>query len=252
MSTALACELERQVVEAWPAAQCEELDGWLLRASGGPTHRGNSVAALAAGARFSLPARIERMEDWYAERGQVAMVQLGPCSQPTELDAVLEQRGYGRRGESVVTLAATAQVIEASRCELAARVEERAGPDWLGIVAGSSRHASTKEIFHGFLARLGARCCFVTAWVDDQPATVCLGISSPGRLGVYAMHTVPELRRRGAARAALHALASHALRQGYPELYLLVEAQNAPARALYAQSGFADVYRYHYRIQGGA
>jgi ribosomal protein S18 acetylase RimI-like enzyme len=251
MSAALACELERQVVEAWPAAHSEELDGWLLRASGGPTHRGNSVAALAAGSRFSLQARIERMEDWYRRRGQLAMIQIGPCSQPAELDAALEQRDYHRHGESVVALASTEHVVEATRSALPARVEERASPEWLGIVAGSSRHAASKEIFHGFLERLGARCCFVTAWVADQPATVCLGISSPGRLGVYAMHTVPELRQRGAARAALQALASHALAQGYAELYLLVEAQNRAARALYAQSGFGDVYRYHYRIQHG-
>jgi len=253
MSQPIARELELQVVEAWPAAESEELDGWLLRASGGPTHRGNSVATLAAGSRFSVAERIARAEDWYRQRDQVAMLQLGPCAEPAGLDALLEQRGYRRHGESVTALAPARRVAEATRSELQTRVDARPSPEWLGIVEGSSRHASSKEIFRGFLARLGARCRFVTSWVaPDQPAAVGLGISSPGRLGVYAMHTVPELRQRGAARAALHALASCALAESYAELYLLVDAQNAPARALYAQSGFVDAYRYHYRIQGGA
>jgi hypothetical protein len=34
--------LEQAVVFAWPASETADVDGWLLRASGGPTNRGNS------------------------------------------------------------------------------------------------------------------------------------------------------------------------------------------------------------------
>jgi ribosomal protein S18 acetylase RimI-like enzyme len=250
MTHSLAQELEQQVVDAWPAAEVEELDGWLLRASGGPTHRGNSVATLAAGSALGLDERIARTETWYRSRAQAAMVQLGPTAAPADLDAALERRGYRRYGDSVAALATSQNVREHSKSLLRTSVEARPSAEWLGIVESSSRHASTKEVFHSFLTRLGARCCYVTAWVADQPATVGLGITSPGRLGIYAMHTVPELRRRGAARAALHALAQSALAEGLGELYLLVDAQNSAARALYAHAGFRDLYHYHYRIAG--
>ncbi|MEO8178504.1 MAG: GNAT family N-acetyltransferase [Deltaproteobacteria bacterium] len=248
-----ALELEQQVVEAWPAAETEELDGWLLRASGGPTHRGNSTATLGAGSVLSLEQRIESTERWYAERNRGAMIQIGPCAQPGGLDQKLQERGYRKQGDSVAAVAPSATVAQRTPTELRTLVELQPGPAWLGIAEGSSRHASSKDIFRHFLLRLGARCRYVTAWLaPDQPAAICLGITSPGRLGVYAMHTVPELRKRGAARAVLHALARHALdSDGYPELYLLVDAQNTPARALYAQSGFQDVYGYHYRVQSG-
>jgi GNAT superfamily N-acetyltransferase len=250
MSINVAAELERQVVGAWPAAEAQELDGWLLRSSGGPTHRGNSVATLTAGTRLSLDARIAGAERWYRERGRPALIQIGPSAAPAELDAVLERRGYAVYGDSLAVLAATSRVIERTASPLQTSVEDAPSSAWLGIAEGSSRHASTKDIFRGFLTRLGARCRYVTAWLGPaQPAAICLGVTSPGRLGVYAMHTVPELRKRGAARAALHAIARQALAQGYGELYLLVDAHNAPARALYAQSGFRDLYRYHYRLQ---
>jgi len=248
----LESELEQHVVEAWPAAETEELDGWLLRSSGGPTHRGNSASTLAAGTALSLDERIERAERWYAERGRSAMIQIGPCCQPAGLEQRLEQRGYHEHGDSLAAVATTATVVQRTTSKLQSRVELEPSPTWLAIAEGSSRHASSKDILRGFLRRLGTRCRFVSAWLSpDQPAAIGLGITSPGRLGVYAMHTVPELRRRGAALAALQALARHALDGGYPGLYLLVDAQNVPARALYAQSGFQDVYRYHYRIQGG-
>jgi len=250
MTESLAGELERLVVDAWPAAETEELDGWLLRASGGPTHRGNSVATLSAGSTLSLAERVARVEQWYRDRGRTAEIQIGPTAAPDGLDAALEQRGYRRYGDSVAAIAVPQLVSDHTKSVLKAHVESEPNAEWLGIAEGSSRHASTTDVLRGFLARLGPRCRFATAWVQEQPAAIGLGITSPGRLGIYAMHTVPELRRRGAARAVLHALAGNALAEGYGELYLLVDAQNMAARSLYTHNGFRDVYHYHYRVQG--
>ena len=104
-------------------------------------------------------------------------------------------------------------------------------------------------MFLGFLARLGPRARFVTTYAErGNAASIGLGITSGPRLGIYAMLTLPEQRRRGAARAALTALAESALADGIPELYLLVERENTAARNLYAHLGFKDLYDYHYRV----
>jgi ribosomal protein S18 acetylase RimI-like enzyme len=63
------------------------------------------------------------------------------------------------------------------------------------------------------------------------------------------MLTVPAARRMGAGSSLLRSLALTALEAQMEELYLLVDADNAPARALYARAGFRDLYRYHYRVQ---
>lgn len=256
MSTALERELEEAVVHSWPAAECEALDGWLLRSSGGPTHRGNSVSTLgpvgqsAGEPALDLQQRLARMEAWYLQRGKRAQLQLGPCAAPAGLDAELERRGYQREGEAMVMTAPAARVVERSASALRTLVEEQAGPAWRGIATSSSRFASSAEVLEGFLERLAGRYRSVTAWVDGSTAAaIGLGIRHGRWLGVYAMHTRPELRRRGAARALLHALADHATRQGLEHLYLLVEPGNAPARGLYAQCGFQDLYGYHYRVQ---
>jgi ribosomal protein S18 acetylase RimI-like enzyme len=249
--TPFLLELEQMVVDAWPAPHVEELDGWLLRSSGGPTHRGNSTATLAAHGALTLTERLELTERWYRERGQPAMFQIGPCAQPPELDEVLAARGYVKAGGAVCAVAKTQVVAERTHSAVKSRVEREPGVDWLGIAEGSSRHASTKHIFRGFLERLGNRCRYATGWAaPDQPAAIGLGVLSPPWLGIYAMHTRPDLRRCGAARAVLHALAQSALADGVSDLYLLVEPTNTPARALYATAGFEDVYGYHYRIPG--
>jgi GNAT superfamily N-acetyltransferase len=245
-------ELEEAVVDAWPAADTADLDGWLLRASGGPTHRGNSVATLDADARLALDARIERTEAWYRERQRAAMFQIGPCVAPVELDHELVQRGYRKEGEAVAAVASPAVVRNLCDGELRARIEAKASPAWLALALGTSRFATTREVFQGFLARLGSRCRFATAFdAEGEPSASCLAISSEDRLGVYAMFSQPSQRRRGAARALLRELAQAALDEQMRELYLLVETANAPARALYARSGFQDLYQYHYRVRDG-
>jgi len=196
------------VVAAWPAAETANLDGWLLRASGGPTHRGNSVATLTAGSALSLGARIEGAEAWYRERDRAPMIQVGPCAAPLGLDDALAARGYGKHGEARMALAPAAVVSQQTPSALAVSVELTPSEAYLEVAARSSRFAATHDIFLGFLARLGARCRFVTAYDEEGRAVAtCLGIASERRLGVYAMLTLPASRRRGAARAVLHALA---------------------------------------------
>lgn len=269
--------LEQTVVDAWPALEHVELDGWILRASGGPTHRGNSAATLRAGSGLDFALRIERTEAWYRERNKSARVQVGPCSRPEGLDAVLDARGYAREGEAWVATATAREVVRRSRPtaragEVAHRpvvaaalsqrmarapsvfrtvVEHAPSPEWLAMAAGASRFAESQDVFFGFLERLEGRSSFVIARDQDgAPAATCLCIRAEGRLGVYAMFTLPAQRRRGAGRALLHAAGSSALHEGQAELYLLVEGGNSAARSLYAACGFKDVYRYHYRVLG--
>lgn len=247
-------ELETSVFEAWPAAETAQLEGWVLRASGGPTHRGNSVATLLATGSSSLPDRLERAERWYRQRRQRPMFQLGPCAAPAGLDAALAERGYIVEGRALCAHASASAVLERSAprpgaSELQASTSASPGEGWLRLNASASRYAGQLEGFLGFITRLGARCRFVSvSAAGAEPAAVALGIVSGQRLGVYAMLTAPACRRQGAGRAALHALARSALDQGQEELYLLVESSNAAARGLYAGCGFRDAYAYHYRV----
>jgi ribosomal protein S18 acetylase RimI-like enzyme len=62
-----------------------------------------------------------------------------------------------------------------------------------------------------------------------------------------AMRTLPESRRRGAARALLHAGIAWAGDRGATSMFLQVDDGNEPALGLYESCGFETRYRYHYR-----
>lgn len=62
--------LEHAAALAWPGTEQEWLDGWLLRHGRGVTRRANSAVPL----RFSSFSEITAVAQWYAERGQPAVV----------------------------------------------------------------------------------------------------------------------------------------------------------------------------------
>lgn len=243
-------ELEEMVVDAWPAPESEELDGWLLRHSGGPSRRGNSVATLSVGTELTLDERIAKAEAWYQLHNQPAVFQVGPCAAPKELEQALIAAGYRKQSEAVLAVASPEQVLACTTRSFATRSDPKASEAWLAIAVGASRFTGSEAVFRGFLYRLGSRARFVTAY-DEQgvPAACCMAIASEDRLGIYAMITLPEARSKGAARSLLRTLAEAAQREQMRELYLLVESENLVARSLYGRSGFQDVYKYHYRAR---
>ena len=242
-------ELEELIVDAWPAADTCDLDGWLLRQSGGPTRRGNSVATLAAGHEFELLERIERAEAFYREHGQRTAFQIGPCVQPKELDATLAARGYEIESVTALMVAQPEAVPPAVSDDLEVRIERKASAAWSEIALRASRFAQATEALKGALQRLGSRVRYVTGYQAGVPLATCYLIASEDRLGIYGMLTIPAARRRGLARALLSGIGESARADQVRELYLMVEHDNAPARALYAQSGFRELYNYHYRVK---
>jgi ribosomal protein S18 acetylase RimI-like enzyme len=123
-------------------------------------------------------------------------------------------------------------------------------PDaWFQISAHRGRFAAVADTYRGLLERIGSRARYALAEVDGRPAGVGLGVVDAGWTGVFSMLTVPEARRRGAARAVLVGLARSAVESGARTMYLLVERDNVAARATYASASFEEVHGYHYRVR---
>jgi GNAT superfamily N-acetyltransferase len=103
------------------------------------------------------------------------------------------------------------------------------------------------QVYRRLVERLRGRACFVLASLDGEPGATGIGVVGRDRVGIFAMRTLDHLRGRGLARAVLAGIAGFARERGAVELYLQVERDNLPARALYASAGFQPVYAYHYR-----
>jgi GNAT superfamily N-acetyltransferase len=244
----LARELEAVAARAWPALEEQRLGGWRLRASGGVTHRGNSVWPNSDDGTLKLDDKLSAVEAFYAARGLPASYQMTLAAQPAGLDAALEARGYRLETPCLVMVADAAAVLARAGGGAGVSVAEEPGADWLGAWVGlDGAKPGEAEARTAFLGRTGLPLAFASASIDSKVAAVGAAALDSGWLGVFGMATQPAFRRRGLARAVLGALAAWGAARGAGRLYLQVIEANAPARALYDEAGFVRGYAYHYR-----
>jgi GNAT superfamily N-acetyltransferase len=198
-------DAEGHAAPLWPQVERLPLGEWELRTDPAPVDRLRKRAnsCLAVGdPGHPLPEAIEAIRSFYADRDRDALAQVLAGS--TEEAAFL---GAGWRllphGEAELRLAGLATL------------RRRLPPvDDTAVVTEDGPRVR----------------------VDVEPA--CGEAALDGDwLGVHSMVTEPAHRRRGLARRVLAALAEWGAEQGATTLWLHVETDNPPARALYESLG---------------
>ena len=245
-------DLEHAAAPGWQAPDEDMLGDWLLRAANGFTGRANS--ALAAGdPGMPLGEAIEVVARWYAERGLPAMIAVPyPAGQPqrSELDQILDGLGWPVRADAAMVMTATTESVARYAGAAAADVALDAAPDagWL-----AQYHYRGQE-----LPPIGVRLLTSAPWqafgsvrADGQTIAIGRVAASGDWAGLTAIEVDSRHRRRGLGTAMTAALASHAAARGISSLFLQITDENAAARSLYRQLGFADHHGYHYRVSPG-
>ncbi|HET6735456.1 N-acetylglutamate synthase, CG3035 family [Mycobacterium sp.] len=217
---------EHAAALAWPGVEHQWLDGWLLRAAGGHTHRGNSAVPLGVEADLgTLPSIVE----WYASRGLTPWLSVPdrllrlPSGVEPHLETVV-MVGDPPTGEpdSTVTLIAQPDTQWL-------RLYERDVPvDVLtAVVDGEVTFASISGAAVGRAA------------VTDAP-------DGTRWVGISAVRVTEGQRRRGHARTLCAALLGWGLGRGATRAYVQVLVDNAAAIALYESMGFSTQHRSRY------
>lgn len=237
--------IERASLWAWPPERTAGVGGWLLRQGSTATRRQNAVQTLAFTGEVGLACAIVRVEAWYAGFGRLACFQLTEASRPAGLDAVLAARRYRLDAPSqVMTAALEAPLPEPADVLLEGR------PTAFVMAAVADRHWSPTE--RAARARLFTRIrrplTFAVRSVRGTPVAGGLAVVEPPLVGVFAMRTAAHARRQGHGRAVLERLLGWGRAMGATTAYLQVEADNAPALALYRRAGFRRLADYHYRV----
>jgi N-acetylglutamate synthase len=240
-------ELERAAAGGWRAPEEAALGEWLLRAAGGFTGRANS--ALAVGdPGLPTASAVDEVCRWYRARGLPPMIAIAfPAgrAQDNAVDRFLAGRGWTVRHGAVVMTAAPAAVAGDAHGQHRVDLDPEPDDQWLALYR-----------FQGAKPPPVARRLLMSApWqafgsVREDGRTVAIGrvAAARGWAGITAVEVDPAHRRRGLGGAITGALAQAAARRGLAGLYLQVVGDNAAARSLYRQAGFADHHKYHYRV----
>jgi ribosomal protein S18 acetylase RimI-like enzyme len=230
----------------WRAAETDRLGGWLLRASGGFTSRGNSVLPLRTPG-LPLDDALGRAGEWYRARGLPLKFQV-PVESRRLLDAELAERGWPA-GPDVHVMTTRLDLRPVEPAEPDVVVTDVPDESWLlrcrngggmdpDAQALLTRH--DKVAFAAVRDSSGTSTAIGRATVDD------------GWLGVTAVEVAAELRRTGLARSIMRALVAWGVAAGAKRSHLSVAADNVAALALYESLGYRTHHDYRYRTDPAA
>ncbi|MDY0911800.1 GNAT family N-acetyltransferase [Rathayibacter festucae] len=246
--------LDRLAADAWPPLERRALGGWWLRAAGGVTKRANSV--LTSGPVDDAEQAIAAAEAFAREQGIPPLFQLGPATLPADLPERLARRGYAPHERTLVLTGSVTEALAAlgpAAAEAAESIETADAPDedWLSLWwsvdgrGGDSERAIAQRILEG--------CDSSYALLREASGPAACGrlaraTAEDGEpwVGLFALATRPDARRRGHAATILRALLEQAAARGTDRLWIQVLADNAAARRLYASLGCRESSHYEY------
>lgn len=242
--------LDELAVRSLPADETIALDGWLLRSSPSlPFRRVNSVTPFQPddGHAVGLTDRVDTAEEFYRQRGQSPLIQVIPSAEPG-LDEALATRRWEVEAPVTVMWAPLGEMAMRSVTRLPSGrgMEGTTSTDSLRTVDWMSSDLDALARLDAYERLLRAAGVdgqtLVTQGTAGQPVGVGHAVRDGQWVGIFGMRTAPEARRQGVATALVLALAGDAA-----NVWLQVELDNAPARALYDSLGFRESHRYHYR-----
>lgn len=235
-------DIDLATIRTWPATITEQRNGWYHLASGGVTGRVNAVWPLEwSGA--SLDAAIDEAEAWYAARALPPRFKLTDGAvAPENLAEALTRRGY----QPVYPVRIMTAPIAAHAPAPGVSVSAEISPLFDAALRDTAKDAAEYEERRNIAARAPQPSAYAVIEQDGRAAAIGLAAASEGLAGVFLMRTVPEARRRGLAARVLETLLARCADWGVRTVFLQVEADNAPAIALYERAGFSTLTTYRF------
>lgn len=241
--------LEIAAARAWPAPISRRLGDWWLRSADGFTGRANSALPIG---ESGLPATeaLASIVAFYRSVGHPPYIDAPLPSAHAIADAAVAE-GWHVACTVLVQTAEIDPLLAAAAATTATAQPGCEPPDCTLLDRPSGDHLARIAVARGPLPPAAVHVLTAVdqvtfAEIRDGGTLIgrARGTVTDGRLGLFAIETAPEARRRGIGVALIGRLALWARDLGATSAYLQVEDHNAAAIALYAKLGFATHHRY--------
>ncbi len=239
--------IEDLSLNAWPSHQMQIYDSWILRFSYFYTHRTNSVEQLGP-STIPLDEKIAYCESIYRDWGTPCIFKINPFLVPS-FDAMLEKRHYEiEHTTEVMTMTIPDQLTPVPDVDV--RLDPVIHMEWINSLFDLKEMTNKihRQIVPSMYRAIPKRTVAAHIEAEGRYVATGLGILDRDYIGIYAIHVDPAYRRRHFAEAICKSILIQGRKQGAKKAYLQVVAGNTPARTLYEQLGFSQLYTYWFRV----
>lgn len=239
--------IEELSMNAWPALQTVLYDGWVLRFAKGYTKRANSINPIYP-STANIEKKIERCEELYQSYGIDAVYKLTSNTFPENLDAVLAQRGYSYKDETVIQIMEALEFDEPQMKDT--EVSSVLTDKWLDAFCRMAEVSErNKDILKDMLNSMIPEKYLLLLKHEGKEIGCGIGVLEDGFVGIYEIVIDEEARGKGFGKQLMLNMLKHAYEKGAGKAYLQAVAANTPAVRLYESLGFREAYRYWYRVK---
>jgi ribosomal protein S18 acetylase RimI-like enzyme len=241
--------LEELSFNAWPALQTVYYDGWLLRFANGYTRRANSVNSIYPSS-LAVQEKIEACEAVYSARGQDTVFKISPAVLPANLDALLERHGYRQEAITSVQTLDLKDLVGINSFAARVVLSNQVTNEWLVAFCTLNNIPDRRLLtITGMLKAIVPATAYVALQIEQEIVAVGLAVREREFVGLFDIVTAASWRQRGLGAHLIGTLLAWGREGGAQTAYLQVMLDNAPALALYRKFGFAEAYRYWYRVR---
>jgi GNAT superfamily N-acetyltransferase len=239
--------VEEMSLNHWQSLSTVFYDGWILRFADGYTKRANSVCPIYYSTE-NVDRKIEECEKMYAKNRLPTVFKMTPFVHPSDLDAILEDRGYtlvDRTSVRTVQLGSFPE-FDSAACS----IEETVSLQWIETFIRlnniDSKHRGT---IHRMLSNIRSKTGFASIYHKGEVVACGFGVIERGYIGLYDVVTEASHRNRGFGEQMIRSLLQWGRENGAGFSYLAVVANNATALRLYEKLGYSEIYEYWYRVK---
>ena len=245
-------DFERMASAHWRGTEEEWLGDWLLRAAEGFTGRANSALPLGDPG-LPLDEALVAVTQWYRARDLPPMIvvptSLQADSHGQALDNHLSERMWlTRPGPAFVMVADLPLRVPADGLTADREIRRSPEPDDAWAARYHYRGQAHLPLVARKVLTSAREQSFMSIRDGDEVLAIARLSIAGGWAGLTAVEVHPDRRRQGLGVAITAAACLEAEQRGLSRVFLQVEVDNGPARALYKRLGFRDSHRYHYRL----
>jgi len=240
-------KLEKIALNAWPAIEEFDLDGWVIRYANGVTKRSNSVNPIYKSTE-NTEDKIDFCENYYRSKGIPVCFKITEIAKPNDLDQILESRGYDHNFDVLI------QVMDIRKIngDLDKNIELLGDSNdlWLDqYIKMNGSKPSLRPVYRMIIDKIAQPKCLFSFTLNGEVIGCGLGVVEDKFIGLFDIVIDPRYRNQGYGKLLIENILKWGNSKGASTAYLQVLADNTPAIRLYEKVGFSEEYRYWYRIK---
>jgi len=242
-------KIEELSMNAWPSLITNLYDGWVLRFSNGYTKRANSINPIYP-STINVDTKIQMCENIYCKKGLPIVYKITKESYPSNLDSVLELKGYNKKDETSIRILSLSDFRDVDNIE-GIKFEFEFTEEWIEsfILCSNIIDKLTIDTMKKMLTNITGEKICTNIIVNNEIVACGFGVIEDNFVGIFDIIVKHDKRGLGYGKAIMQGILSETQKRNIKSAYLQVVVGNEIAENLYSKLGFKEVYRYWYRVK---